>query len=253
MSDIFISYKREEQSVAQKLANALARKGWSVWWDPKLRAGEHFDDVIEKALMDAKCVIVLWSQRSVESRYIKDEASDALKRNKLVPVAIEEVDTPFRFAGLHTVQLFEWDGSESFPAFQKLIADIETLIGSSPIETKHGESETKAAAKRSVKEEARCLGKKRKERMAREPVAKEDAEGQGASIDVARTAISALRRTITTIFFIIGLALIMSAFFYVTSEPLDATEITIVAIFCAAVVLSTKWLWTRLRRFRSRK
>src|SRR4030095_2046267 len=49
-SDIFISYKREEQAIARKLANALESQGWTVWWDPKLRAGEHFDDVSEKAL-----------------------------------------------------------------------------------------------------------------------------------------------------------------------------------------------------------
>jgi hypothetical protein len=48
MSDIFISYKREEQPVARKLADALQKKGWSVWWDPKLRAGEHFDDSIRR-------------------------------------------------------------------------------------------------------------------------------------------------------------------------------------------------------------
>jgi len=65
MSDIFISYKREEQATARKLANALESEGWTVWW---LRAGEHFDDVIEKALNEAKCVIVMWSKRSVQSR-----------------------------------------------------------------------------------------------------------------------------------------------------------------------------------------
>jgi TIR domain len=73
MSDIFISYKREEQATARKLADALESEGWSVWWDPKLRAGEHFDDMIEKALHEAKCVLVLWSERSVQSRYVRDE------------------------------------------------------------------------------------------------------------------------------------------------------------------------------------
>ena len=68
MSDIFISYKREEQAIVRKLANALESEGWTVWWDPKLRAGEHFDDVIEKALNEAKCVIVMWSKRSGQSR-----------------------------------------------------------------------------------------------------------------------------------------------------------------------------------------
>src|SRR5262249_2609828 len=57
----------------------------------KLRAGEHFDDVIEKALSEAKCVIVMWSDRAVQSRYVRDEATYALDRKKLVPVAIENV------------------------------------------------------------------------------------------------------------------------------------------------------------------
>src|SRR4029450_2598237 len=67
MSDIFISYKREEQATARKLANALETQGWCVWWGPKLRAGERFNDVIEKALKESKCVVVMWSKRSMES------------------------------------------------------------------------------------------------------------------------------------------------------------------------------------------
>jgi hypothetical protein len=95
MSDIFISYKREEQAIARKLADALENEGWSVWWDPKLRAGEHFDDVIEKALKESKCVVVIWSERSIQSRYIRDEATYALDQGKLVPVVIENVNLPF--------------------------------------------------------------------------------------------------------------------------------------------------------------
>ena len=120
MSDIFISYKREDQATARQLANALESEGWTVWWDPKLRAGERFNDVIEKALNEAKCVIVLWSKRSVQSLYVKDEATHALNRKKLVPVTIEQVELPFRFEELHTPSLFDWDGSRDFSEFRRL-------------------------------------------------------------------------------------------------------------------------------------
>jgi hypothetical protein len=130
MSDLFISYKREEQPAAKRLAFALERQGWSVWWDPQLRVGEHFDDVIEDALQDAKCVIVLWSKQSVDSRYVRDEATYALNKEKLIPVAIEDVNLPFRFSGLQTAQLHGWDGSDTFPGFLKLVADIKSIIGS---------------------------------------------------------------------------------------------------------------------------
>jgi TIR domain len=77
MSDIFISYKREDQPIARKLVEVLESEGWSVWWDPELRGGERFD-VLAAALDRAKCVIVLWSGRSVESKYVRDAATYAL-------------------------------------------------------------------------------------------------------------------------------------------------------------------------------
>lgn len=147
MSDIFISYKREEMPTAKRLAAALERYGWTVWWDPHLRVGEHFDDVIEKALHEATCVIVLWSRQSVASRYVRDEATYALGREKLIPVATEKVDPPFRFAGLQTAQLSGWDGSADFPEFLKLVDDIRIRIGK-PAEAPAKETEIKTAAKK---------------------------------------------------------------------------------------------------------
>lgn len=129
MTDIFISYKREDLSTARKLAVGLEKQGWSVWWDPKLQAGEDFEDAIEAALDDAKCIIVLWSARSVKSKFVKDEARYARDHNKLVPVAIEAVALPFRFRGIHTIQLVDWDGGQDSPGFQRLSEDITALIG----------------------------------------------------------------------------------------------------------------------------
>jgi hypothetical protein len=129
MNDIFISYKREDQGKARKLANALESKGWTVWWDPNLRAGEIFDEVIEKALNEARCVIVMWSKLSVQSEYVKAEATYALEHKKLVPVKIESVDLPFRFRRLHTLSLLGWDGSNDAPGFRRLVEDISAILG----------------------------------------------------------------------------------------------------------------------------
>jgi DnaJ-class molecular chaperone len=128
MNQIFISYKREEQPIARKLANALETNGWSVWWDPKLRVGEHFDDAIEQALAVANCVIVVWSKKSVKSQYVKDEANYALNRKKLLPVAIEEVEVPFRFARIHTEMLSDWNNIENHIGFKRLLDSIECMV-----------------------------------------------------------------------------------------------------------------------------
>jgi TIR domain len=131
MSDIFISYKREDQQVSRKIATALEQEGWTIWWDPKLRAGEHFDDVIDKALTSAKCVVVLWSEGSLRSQYVRDEATYALEHHKLVPVAIEAVEMPFRFRGIQTLRLLAWDGSRDSSEFRKLCDDIAAIVNNS--------------------------------------------------------------------------------------------------------------------------
>lgn len=129
MSDIFISYGDEDKNSAGAIAEALEQSGWSLWWDRRLRGGELYDDVIERELNLAKCVIVLWSRWSVQSQYVKAEAAHALKRNKLIPVAIEEVELPLRFEGLHTLFLTGWDGSAASPSLQRLLEDVAGTIG----------------------------------------------------------------------------------------------------------------------------
>jgi formylglycine-generating enzyme required for sulfatase activity len=155
MSNIFISYKREEQATARKLANALETEGWTVWWDPKLRAGERFNDVIEKALKESRCVVVMWSKLSVESKFVKDEATYALNRNKLVPVMIEEVELPFRFEGLHTASLLGWDGSKDFSQFRRLVEDIATIVGQRAPKGKRKARGQRTAEKERLREKER--------------------------------------------------------------------------------------------------
>ena len=63
MPEIFVSYCREDQAIARQYAEGLQRAGFGVWWDQSLNAGESFDQVTERALKEARAVVVLWSRR----------------------------------------------------------------------------------------------------------------------------------------------------------------------------------------------
>jgi hypothetical protein len=128
MSDIFISYSRDERARVQGLATALERRGWSVWWDPDIRTGQDFDASIAAALQAARCVVVVWSKRSVDSPWVKDEAEVGRRRGVLVPVRIDAVDRPLGFGRLQTVDLIDWDGREPHPEFEKLAGDIANIL-----------------------------------------------------------------------------------------------------------------------------
>ena len=128
MHHVFISYKREERHRARQLADALQAQGLTVWWDPSLRAGERYDDVIENTIKECACVVVLWSKAAVASTYVKDEASLALESAKLVPVTLDDVSPPFRFRALHTHSLSNWNGESDAPDLQPLFRDIFTHV-----------------------------------------------------------------------------------------------------------------------------
>lgn len=126
--DVFLSYSRADRDAARDFANRLADEGFSVWWDAALRAGETFDEVIEKALREAKSVIVLWSPRSVTSRWVRAEATLADRANKLIPVIIEACDRPIIFELTHTTDLSAWNGSLENRAWRDMIQDLSRLV-----------------------------------------------------------------------------------------------------------------------------
>ena len=127
--DIFISYCRQDRTSAKLFAEALAEEGFDVWWDAVMRSGETFDEVIERNLRASKAVVVLWSPRSVASRWVRAEATQADRANKLVPVIIEPCERPIIFELTHTADLPEWKGDRTDPAWQSLVSDLRRLVG----------------------------------------------------------------------------------------------------------------------------
>jgi hypothetical protein len=85
MPDVFISYSRTDKQIALSLATDLKHGGLDVWWDLELYAGDNFHDVILAALDASRVTIVIWSKTAVRSAWVRDEATRALKRNKLIP------------------------------------------------------------------------------------------------------------------------------------------------------------------------
>jgi tetratricopeptide (TPR) repeat protein len=110
MADIFISYARADRDYARRLAAYLEDSGLSVWWDMSLKPGEVFRDEIERRIGEAHHVIVLWSETSVKSHFVLDEAGEAARQNKLVPLRIDGCTLPLGFGQHHTHTVSNWPG-----------------------------------------------------------------------------------------------------------------------------------------------
>lgn len=127
--DIFLSYMHSDRKRVQRLARRLIQKGWSVWWDARILPGQPFDAIIDQTLKSARCVIVFWSQASIKSDWVKDEASFARKKHKLIPVLLDAVAIPLGFGRLQTANLVDWKGNANDPEFKRLLAALEAVIG----------------------------------------------------------------------------------------------------------------------------
>ena len=105
MSGIFLSYVREDVERARALALLLERKGYSVWWDRRIRGGAQYSTEIEAALKSADKIVVLWSAKSVESPWVRDEAAVGRDTGRFVPVTIDGTEPPLGFRQFQTIVL----------------------------------------------------------------------------------------------------------------------------------------------------
>ncbi len=128
MTDIFLSYNREDQARAKLFAEAFEAQGFKVWWDVGLRTGEAYDEVTETALRTAHAVVVLWSKKSVQSRWVRAEATLADRNKTLVPCMIEPCERPIMFELTQTAELTHWKGDASDSAWRSFLSDVYRFV-----------------------------------------------------------------------------------------------------------------------------
>jgi TolB-like protein len=145
-SDIFLSYNREDQTVAKRFAEGFEVAGLSVWWDVTLRSGEAYDQVTEDALRTAKAVVVLWSRHSVVSRWVRAEATLADRNRTLVPARIEPCDLPIMFELTQTADLSHWRGEASDPIWRGFLTDVRKFVAAQTAAARPGAQRTEATA-----------------------------------------------------------------------------------------------------------
>ncbi len=128
MADVFISYARSDKARVAPLVAAIEAKGWTVWWDPEIDAGQQFDDQIEAELLAAAAVVVVWTATSVSSRWVRGEAREAADRNILVPVRFDAARLPMDVRAIHTIDLDTWNEDTGSASFQDLARALDAMI-----------------------------------------------------------------------------------------------------------------------------
>lgn len=133
MAKLFLSYSRKDSAKAQRLCEWLEREGHGVWRDEDdIGGGASFSAEIEKALIDCDAVIVLWSESSVQSAWVRDEAGFGRDAGKLVPLTLDGTGPPLGFRQYQSIDLSKWKGHGVPPVADRIAAAIARVAGSQP-------------------------------------------------------------------------------------------------------------------------
>lgn len=118
---IFVSYCHEDTLPARALVGALTTAGLDIWLDDKLRVGSEFTGAIEQRLVQASWVVVLWSEQSCKSEWVRAEAEFARMADKIVPIRIDACKLPLPFNLRHTLDLPWSRAGQSFETLEPLL------------------------------------------------------------------------------------------------------------------------------------
>lgn len=106
---VFFSYSRSDQPEAIRIIKKIEEQGYSVWWDGILQAGTDFQQITEAALEAARVVVVLWSKTSIESHWVRDEATSGRVRNCLIPLSLDGTIPPLGFRQVQVINVQNWE------------------------------------------------------------------------------------------------------------------------------------------------
>jgi uncharacterized membrane protein YhaH (DUF805 family) len=117
MSDVFISYAREDNAQAERIARGLEAQGLSVFWDNEIPPGQTWADYIEGKLNQCNVAVVLWSEHSTKSQWVREEAR--MGRSKLIPAKLDAAEPPFGFGDVQAADLSHWGGDYNHPEWAR--------------------------------------------------------------------------------------------------------------------------------------
>jgi uncharacterized membrane protein YhaH (DUF805 family) len=117
MTDVFISYAREDAGQAERIARGLEGMGLTVFWDNEIPPGQTWADYIETKLNQCAAAIVLWSANSTKSQWVREEAR--MGRSKLIPARLDASDAPFGFGDVQAADLSHWNGDLNDPQWSR--------------------------------------------------------------------------------------------------------------------------------------
>lgn len=128
MADVFISYAREDRARAEQVARGLSAVGLDAFWDTEIPPGQTWADYVEAKLTNCKAVVVLWSEHSTRSQWVREEARMGRDTSKLIPAMLDATPPPFGFGEVQAANLSAWRGEANHPEWTRFSHAVHAAV-----------------------------------------------------------------------------------------------------------------------------
>lgn len=120
LSQVFISYKREQSELVQPVESKLQEAGFDVWIDRKIHVGTEWREKIDEEIRKSIALIVIMTEEAKASEYITYEWAFAYGAGvRVIPLIYIEPDK------LHPrLVTLQWLKHDDFQLWHKLINSL---------------------------------------------------------------------------------------------------------------------------------
>jgi hypothetical protein len=131
MADLFISYRSDDRGAVEDIVRGLAAEGVAVWWDQGIAPTAEWRAEIARQLAAAKAVVVVWSRNSVDfeaGKWVIQEAEEADRLGRLIPVCIDDVLPPLGLRHVQAADLVDWRGDRGDPRWRGFLETVRAKL-----------------------------------------------------------------------------------------------------------------------------
>ncbi len=120
--DVFISYSSKEKNIADGVCHFLESNGVKCWIAPRdIPASSDYGDLIDEAIKSCRVVVLVYSQYSFLSKWVKGEINVAFDEGKpIAPFRIDETAVK----GAFRVMLQQLHWIDAFPSYSDRLPDL---------------------------------------------------------------------------------------------------------------------------------
>jgi hypothetical protein len=125
---VFISYAHDNKREVAEIVRYLRAHEINIWWDDDILPGDPWREKIQANLENCQAVLTLWTEQSVQSSSVIEEAEAGKRRGKLIHAKLDSAPLPYGFGEFQYANLTNWDRQSDGPESLRLIEALRQKL-----------------------------------------------------------------------------------------------------------------------------